>query len=142
MARKKKSGVYHFFVTLPDLLYPFSATIAGKRVRARLDYEYTLAKFERTYGRGHFGIFITCYRSLFHIAGSIIVITVFAFVARAFFGTERALYVVLGLVTLLITYQEFYYHPRYYHQLFKKGALDWAAWIAPIGIYLTFFKLP
>lgn len=134
--RKKKGGVYHFFIVLPDRLYPFSAVIDGKRVRGMRAYERTIAYYERKYGRGHFGAFINCYRTFFHIIGSIIVITAIALIAREFLGTERALYVLLSVMTLLVTYQEFYYHRRHYQQLWKKGVLDWLSWVVPIGLYL------
>ncbi len=140
MARRKEHPLYYFFIVFPDRLYPFAETIRGKSVRGIRAYNHAAARYERKYGRGHFGVWINCYRTFFHIIGSVAIILVGGLVVRELFGTERALYIILGIVTALITYQEFYYHPRYYHQLFKKGILDWFAWVAPIGFYVFFLS--
>jgi hypothetical protein len=138
MARRRKRGFYHFFIVLPDRLFPFSATINGRRVRGRLAYEFRVSKIERKYGPGHLGVLINLYRSFFHIVASVAVIILFALLARKFFGDERALYVLLSFMTVLVTYQEFYYHRREYGQLWRKGVLDWLSWMVPIGVYLFF----
>jgi hypothetical protein len=138
--RRRRSAFNHFFVILPNRLYPFSATIAGKRVRGRRAYEFKVAQFERRYGPGHWGFFINLYRSFFHVTGSILVFAAFMLVARNFFGNERALYLTLGAMTLLITYQEFYYHPRVYGQLWRKDVLDWLSWMVPVGLYFFFLR--
>lgn len=140
MARRKKNGIYHFFIVLPDRLYPFSAMIGGRRVRGRRAYEYKLRRLEAKYGPGHIGVLLNLYRSLFHVIGSIIVIVAFTLLVQRFFGDERALYIVLSAMTLLVTYQEFYYHRRQYGQIWKKGVLDWLSWVVPIGLYLFFFR--
>ncbi len=140
MAHKplRRSRVNHFFVILPNYLYPFSAMVGGKKVRGWRAYEYTVSVHERRYGKGHWGVFINLYRSFFHIIGSLIVITLFALIVRELFGTERALYAVLGAMTVAFAYQEFYYHRRVYGQIWKKGVVDWLSWVVPASIYVFF----
>lgn len=120
-------------------MYPFPVMVGKRSVRGMRAYEYAKAQVERKHGIGHLGVWLMCYRTLFHILGSVAFIALAVFVVREFIGVERALYALLGALTAFITYQEFYLHPRYYHQLFRKGVLDWFAWVVPIGLYLFFF---
>jgi hypothetical protein len=126
---------------LPNYLYPFSATVGGRRVRGRLAYEHTVLRSEKRYGKGHLGVFINCYRSFFHIIGSVLAVFAFTFLMREFFGVERALYLTLGAMAALITYQEFYYHPRVYGQIFRKSVVDWLSWMVPAAFCVLFFNL-
>lgn len=68
--------------------------------------------------------------------GALLIIFGAAFVSQSFFGSAIALYLVLFLTVLFITYQEFYLQRRIYRQLWRKGILDWFTWVVPIGLYL------
>jgi hypothetical protein len=138
--RKKRRGVYHFFIVLPERLYPFSAMVAGSRVRGIRAYESRVRMLERRYGRGHLGVWLHCYRSFFHVVGAVLIIVASALVTQRFFGNQEALYAMLGTATVLISFQEFYYHRREYAQLWGKSVIDWLSWVVPIGIYLFYFR--
>ena len=139
MRKAAERGIYQFFITLPDRFYPFRAQVEGQWVRGRRAYEKAAAKYERKYGHGHIGFGLNCYRSCFHIVGSIILIVLATVIAREYIGSDRALYALLAVVVFGMAFQEFYLHPRRYKQLRRKGILDWLSWSVPIGVYLFFF---
>ena len=134
--RKKRTGFYNVLVTLPDRLYPFKTDVGGQWVRGVRSYDATLARYERTHGMGRYGFKLDAYRQVFHLAGSVLYLLTAAYLSRAVFGSERALYAFLGAAVLLISFQEFYLHRRMYRQLWRKGILDWLAWCVPMGLYL------
>ncbi len=140
MKRKnpEHSVVYHFFVTLPDRLYPFRNEIEGKWVRGMRSYNRALARAYRRYGRGHYGFRLTCYRSAFHLVGSVAVLILAGLISREVFGSDAALNFVLGVMAGFIAFQEFYLQRRLYAQLWSKAVLDWCAWVAPIALYFFF----
>ncbi len=127
---------YTFIVSLPDLLYPFSCEVEGKRVRGRLAYEAARAKARELRGPGAYGYQILAYRQVFHVIGSILFIALATFVSHSLFGSETALFILFGAAVLVISVQEFYLHPRFYEQHLGKGVSDWLAWVVPIGTYL------
>ena len=129
---------YTFLVLLPNRLYPFSFEVEGKRVRGRRSYDATLLQVRARLGPGSYGARILIYREVFHLVGSLSCIALATFLSQHFFGSEIALYVLLGTAALVITIQEFYLHPRYYNQHFAKGMTDWLTWVVPIGFYLFF----
>lgn len=129
-------GAYHAIVTLPDRLYPFRARIRGRWVRGIRAYNFALARAFRLYGPGRYGYKLSLYRSFFHVLGALFIIFGTAFVSQSFFGSAVALYLVLTLTVLFVTFQEFYLQRRIYRQLWRKGILDWFTWVVPIGLYL------
>ncbi|MBP6860116.1 MAG: hypothetical protein KBC38_00945 [Candidatus Pacebacteria bacterium] len=139
MKRSAPSSLYQFFITLPDRFYPFRTEVEGRWVRGLRAYEKAVARHERKYGHGHIGYGLNCYRSCFHVLGSIVLIVIATFVAKNYFGSDAALYILLALVVVGMAFQEFYLHPKRYRQLRKKGVLDWLSWTVPIGVYLYFF---
>jgi hypothetical protein len=140
MRRRKKRGMYHFFIVLPDRLYPFASYVEGEWVRGMRSYEAAERRAERRRGRGHIGVWLNCYRSFFHVAGAVLLIAMSAALTNRLFGSTEALYVMLATATVLITFQEFYYHRRHYAQVWTKSVLDWLAWVVPIGVYLFYLK--
>lgn len=132
---KKRRGLYHALVVLPDRLFPFRTEVEGQWVRGIRSYNATLARYQRMYGAGHYGYKLGAYRQVFHLAGSILFLVVAAYLSRTFFESAAALYVFLGAAVLLISFQEFYLHRRMYQQLWRKGFVDWLAWCLPISVY-------
>lgn len=133
--QKKRTGLYHALVVLPDRLYPFKTEIEGQWVRGIRSYDATLARVQRTYGMGHYGVKLDMYRQVFHLAGSIFFLVSAAFLSQYFFGSATALYVFLVIGVLFISFQEFYLQRRTYRQLWRKGILDWLTWCVPAGLY-------
>jgi hypothetical protein len=134
--RKKKVGLYQFFITLPDRFYPFASTVGGKRVRGSRSYNHELERMIRRRGKGSFGYKLIAYRQVFHLFGALLFILVATFVSKRFFGSDVALYILLFSAVALVTFQEFYLHPRRYHQHLPKGVIDWLAWVVPIGVFV------
>jgi hypothetical protein len=136
--QKRIGKAYHFCVMIPDMLYPFSSIIEGKKVRFRRSYEHTLEEIRGQFGEGHFGIKLTAYREFFHVVGAALFILTSTVVSRALWGTDVAIPVLFVAGVCAITYQEFYFHPKYYAQLFKKSVLDWFSWTIPLAVYVFF----
>jgi hypothetical protein len=137
---KKRTGLYHSLVVLPDRLYPFKTEVQGQWVRGVRSYNATFARYEKKHGVGHYGFKLSAYRQLFHLTGSILFLIVAAYLSQALFGSSNAMYAFLVAAILLISFQEFYLHRRMYQQLWRKGIIDWLAWCIPLGIYF-FTKL-
>jgi len=134
--RKKRSGLYHALVVLPDRAFPFKTEVKGRWVRGMRSYDARLARYQRQHGKGHFGYRLGAYRQLFHLAGSILFLMVAAYLSDFFFKTTDAVAMFLAVAVLFISFQEFYLHRRMYQQLWKKGIVDWLTWCVPFGIYL------
>ncbi len=134
--RPFERGLYHALVTFPDVVYPFRVRIRGQWVRGRRAYDAALRKAFRLYGVGRYGYKLSFYRGFFHLFGSLAIIFAAAFVSQYFFGSEVALYLVLALTVLFISFQEFYLQRRIYRQLWKKGIVDWFTWTLPILVYV------
>ncbi len=130
---------YHFFVTLPDRLYPFKKKVDGEWVRGIRAYDAELARAFRTYGTEHYGYSLMLYRQFFHLVGSLIVVYAASYISYHFFGSRTTLFFLLAFATLFITYQEFFLQRRIYHQLYKKAVADWAVWVVPMALYLFLF---
>ncbi len=131
-------GVYRALVTLPDRLYPFKTEVNGQWVRGIRAYKAVDAYYERTYGKGHYGVKLDAYRQVFHLAGSILYLILAAYISHSLLKNDEAIYAFLISAVALITFQEFYLHRRMYQQLWRKGVVDWLAWCAPIGAYVFF----
>lgn len=134
-------GAYHFFVTLPDRLYPFASVVHGRRVRWRRSYDATLRRIEARLGVGCYGFKLGAWRQTCHLVGAGLLILGLTYASEYFWGTDAALPAMFVAAMLAITYQEFYYHPRRYAQRFGKSVLDWTSWVAPLGAYLFLFLL-
>ena len=132
---KKRIGLYHALVVLPDYCYPFKTEIEGQWVRGVRSYNATLAQVEEMYGRGHYGFKLDVYRQIFHLAGSILFLIVSAYLSQSFFSAPEAMYVFLAIAVAFISFQEFYLQRRTYQQLWRKGIADWFTWCVPMGIY-------
>lgn len=129
-------GVYAYFLTMPDRLYPFASVVGGKRVRGMRSYNAALKRAVRRYGFGREGYRLALYREAFHFMGSLIFIVAATLIAKNFFGSDVALYVLLALAVLALSYQEFYLHPRRLGQHPGKSIADWVVWVAPMALYL------
>lgn len=129
--------LYLFIKTTPDRLYPFRCEIEGKFVRGRDSYTYALNQAFEKYGPNHLGYKLMVYRSLFHMLGAVIFIVLAAVISERFFGSDQALYILLGVAVAALFVQEFYYHPKLYGQLRYKGVTDWLTWVIPMMIYIT-----
>lgn len=134
--RTHRKGVYPFLVTIPDRVYPFAAVVGGRVVRGKKSYDAALARARRRLGPGHFGYKVLAYRQACHLVGALLLIIVSTLVAKDLFGSEVALYALLALAVAAVTFQEFYLHPRYYGQLWRKSVADWVVWVTPIALFL------
>lgn len=128
--------MYQFLVTLPDRFYPFAYKVRGKKIRGMAAYNHELERMVRMRGRGSFSYKLIAYRQVFHLIGATLFIFFATLISKHFFGTDVALYVLLLAAVAAITFQEFYLHPRRYHQHLPKGVIDWLAWVVPIGVFL------
>lgn len=137
--QKKRTGLYHALVVLPDRLFPFKTEVEGQWVRGIRSYNATLARYQRMYGRGRYGYELGAYRQVFHLAGSILFLFAAAYLSQSLFESTRALYAFLVAAILLISFQEFYVHRRMYQQLWRKGVIDWLAWCVPFGVYVWMY---
>ena len=95
-------------------------------MRGVRSYNQRLALAFKHYGRGHYGYALSLYRQAFHLAGSLILISIGSFLA---FG------VVFVLAVIGIGYQEFILQRHTYRQLWSKGIADWIVWCVPMGVY-------
>lgn len=120
---------------IPDRMYPFRTQVEGQWVRGLRSYDATLAQVEHLYGAGHYGYKLNIYRQVFHLAGSVLFLITAAFLSETFFGSVNAMSAFLVAAVSLISFQEFYLHRRMYQQLWRKGLIDWLAWVVPMGIY-------
>jgi hypothetical protein len=76
------------------------------------------------------------YRELLHFLGSILFIVSATLISEDLFGSEIALYVLLGAAIIALSYQEFYLHPKLYKQHVRKGLIDWFTWVMPMVTYV------
>lgn len=136
--RKNIKNLYLFCETLPERIYPFASDIEGRLVRGRRSYMRALEHAIKTYGPSRLGYRLAFYRAACHVLGSILFIAFSALVAKKFFGSEVALYIMIFLAAVVITIQEFYMHPKRYGQLMRKGVSDWLTWVLPMLAYLSF----
>ena len=133
----KKS--YLYLVSLPDRWYPFGSEIEGKWVRGQQSYAQAVERAFAKYGPGRLGYKLTIYRETCHFVGSIIFIFCATVLSKDLFGSETALYVLLGAAILALSFQEFYVHPKHWHQKARKGLFDWFSWTVPVAIYFVRF---
>jgi len=134
--RKICLGFYNFCITIPDRLYPFAEEIEGQKVRFRAAYNQALARIQEERGYGRYGAFLVTYRGVCHVAGAVLFIGFSALVARDFFGSDVAIYVMLAMATLALIFQEFYLQPKTHGQMKLHSAVDLMSWVVPFGVYL------
>ncbi|HEX5774816.1 MAG TPA: hypothetical protein VFY28_02555 [Candidatus Paceibacterota bacterium] len=132
------TGIYPFLVSLPDRFYPFTTKVGGEMVRGKRSYDAALARARRKFGPGHFGYKVLAYRQACHLAGAITLIILATLLAQRWFGSDAALYGLLAAAIAAVTFQEFYLHPKYYGQLWRKSVADWMVWVTPIVLFLLF----
>ncbi|KND49150.1 MAG: hypothetical protein AB203_02010 [Parcubacteria bacterium C7867-008] len=135
-ARRVCIGFYNFCVRIPDYLYPFSELIEGKQVRWKAAYDQALTRMIDTQGFGHYGARLIAYRSFFHILGSFLFIFFATLVSQDLFGSQIALYVLLGMAAFALVYQEFFLQPRTFGQLRLHGIIDILSWTVPFAVYV------
>ena len=133
----KEHGVYHFVVTIPDRIYPFATTIGGTRVRWRRSYDVTRRRIERAFGPGRYGFKLGMWRQICHVIGAGLFIALATALSYLLWGSLAALPAMFAAAMLAITYQEFWYHPRHYDQLYSKSVIDWMSWGVPMMVYVT-----
>lgn len=131
--------LYLYLVTLPDRWYPFASEIEGKWVRGQRSYTDAVERAIATYGPGRLGYKLTLYRESCHFVGSIIFIFCATLISKNVLGSEKALYVLLGTAIIALSFQEFYVHPKHWHQKARKGIFDWFSWTLPVLIYVVRF---
>ena len=129
--------LYSLLLETPDRLYPFTTTVNGKTLTGIEAYHARILICTEKFGSPFVCRDIFLYREAFHLIGALIVIAI-AYGIEKIFASPLAGIAFLGVFVLLITVQEAYIHPHYYHQLWWKGLVDWLMWCAPIGIYLLF----
>jgi hypothetical protein len=138
---KKRSGLYHSLIVLPDTVFPFKTEVGGQWVRGIRSYNARLARYQRQYGPGRYGFKLNAYRQFFHFVGSILFLVIAAYLSQLYFGGTQAMVTFLSAAVGLISFQEFYLHRRMYQQLWRKGIVDWLSWCIPFGIYFfTHFR--
>lgn len=139
MLKERLTKLYHDTESLPERFYPFAEEIEGKLVRGRDAYKRTVEKAVAKYGPDQLGYTIQWYRATWHFFGSVLFIVSATFIARHWFGSETALYVLLGAAITALYVQEFYSHPRRLNQTRRKSVTDWLTWAIPMVLYMIFW---
>lgn len=130
------TNIYHYLESIPDRLYPFASEIEGKWVRGLASYKAHLNRAFTLYGPGRIGYKLNFYRGAWHFIGSVLLIVLTTILSQRLFGSETALYVILGMAIVLLFIQEFFSHPIRFQQPRGKSITDWLTWVIPILIYL------
>ena len=136
--KNKISNFYRWLETIPDRFYPFKRQIEGKWVRGIKSYQQTIEEGFKVLGPGKMHYRIIFYRGAWHLVGSILSIIAITFIANNVFGTEAALYILLGAAIIALCLQEFLSHPKRYNQSLQKGIFDVVTWVTPAILYLAF----
>lgn len=127
---------YLYIESIPDRLYPFTSEIEGKLVRGHASYKKTVENAVEKYGPDRLGYTIQFYRGAWHFVGSVLFIVFSTLVSQKLFGSETALYVLLGAAIFALFFQEFYSHPRRFQQPRRKSITDWLTWVIPMVFYI------
>ncbi len=131
--------IYLYCESIPDRLYPFASEIEGRFVRGRESYMQAVEKAIETYGPNRLGYKLQFYRGAWHFIGSVIFIVFSTLISQKLFGSEVALYVLLGVAILALFIQEFFSHPMRFQQTRGKGIADWLTWVVPMVLYAIFW---
>lgn len=134
-------NLHHWAETIPDKLYPFRQEIEGKWVRGKQAYRKALEEGIEIHGPGKHTYHIVIYRGTWHLFGSILLMVSLTVIAQRLFGTDTALFVLMGLSVTALLFQEFVLHPKRYGQSTRKGVFDIVTWVAPMVAYVAFFVL-
>ncbi len=137
---KKLKKFWYWLEYIPDHLYPFKTEIEGQFVRGLRAYQANMERAFEKFGPHKIGYKLNLYRGIWHVFGSILVIIAATEISKRIFGTETALYLMLAVVAVVLFFQEFYSHPRRYHQSRTKSFTDWFTWVTPIALYLIFWS--
>lgn len=127
---------YKYLVTIPEHCYPFATKVQGRWVRGVKSYQLAVKHSYKLYGPGRLGYKLMLYRQTLHFIGSLLFITAAGLVSQDLFGSEIALYVLLGAAIIALSFQEFYLHPKLYKQRTRKGLIDWFTWVMPMVLYI------
>jgi len=127
---------YHFVITFPDRVYPFSSIVEGKKVRWSRSYDHRLQEIQKTLGAGRYGLRLAAYREVWHVLGAGLLIAAATIISHGLWGNDVAIPVLFVVAMLVITYQEFVLQPRTYKQHLTKGIVDWFSWNLPLAIYV------
>ncbi|NCS98997.1 hypothetical protein GW764_02305 [Candidatus Parcubacteria bacterium] len=136
---EKIKKIYYYIIAIPDKLYPFASIIEGKVVRGESSYLDAVKKAFELNGEGKFGMGLMFYRQTFHLIGAVLFVIFSTLISSNFFDNELMPFFLFGFVMVALAFQEFYFHPKKYNQVFKKGFIDWVVWIVPMAIYLIYF---
>ena len=131
-------SLHHWFETIPEKLYPFKRQIKGKWVRGKKAYTAVIEEGFKVLGPGKLSYRIVFYRGAWHLLGSIVSMIAITYIAQRIFGSEIALFVLLGTAILALFMQEFILHPKRYGQTTNKGIFDIVTWVAPMLVYVAF----
>jgi hypothetical protein len=131
-------SIHRWFETIPDKLYPFKREIEGKWVRGKKAYTNVLEEGFEILGPGKLSYRIVFYRGAWHMVGSIVSMVAITYIAQRIFGSDTALFVLLGTAIIALCLQEFVLHPKRYGQSTRKGIFDVITWVAPILVYVAF----
>lgn len=137
---RKPPQWYATLVSIPEHFYPFACKVEGKWVRGLKSYQHAVKHSMKVYGPGRLGYKLMLYRELLHFVGSILFIVSATLISKDLFGSEIALYVLLGAAILALSFQEFYLHPKLYKQRTRKGVIDWFTWVMPMITYLFYWS--
>lgn len=131
--------MYLYCESMPDRLYPFTAEIEGRFVRGRESYKQAVERAMEKYGPNHLGYKLQFYRGAWHFMGSVLFIVFATLISQELFGSETAIYVLLGAAIFALFVQEFIYHPNRFKQSPRKGIADWLTWVIPMVLYVIFW---
>lgn len=137
--KKLLKRFYLYCESIPDRLYPFTHEIEGKLVRGRESYHKAVEQAIEKFGPNSLGYKIQFYRGAWHFFGSVIFIIIATLISKELFGSDIAIYLLLGIAILFLFIQEFYSHPRRYKQPRRKCYTDWLTWVIPMVLYLIFW---
>ena len=139
--KKLLIAIHHWLETIPDKLYPFKQEIEGKWVRGIRAYEKVIEEGIKVHGPGKTSYQIMIYRGTWHLIGSIVFLIGVTLLANDLFGSQVALYTLMGAAIVALCLQEFMLHPKRYGQSTSKGIIDMLTWITPMLIYVAFWVL-
>lgn len=131
--------LYLYIESIPDRLYPFTSEIEGRFVRGRESYKKAVENAIEKYGPNSLGYKLQFYRGAWHFLGSVLFIVIATLVSQKLFGSEIALYILLGTAIVALFIQEFISHPNRFQQSRKKGIADWLTWVIPMVLYVIFW---
>ena len=131
--------LYLYLESIPDRLYPFTSEIEGRFVRGRESYKKAVETAVKKYGPNSLGYKLQFYRGAWHFLGSVLFIVIATLVSQKLFGSEIALYILLGTAIVALFIQEFFSHPARFQQRRLKNFTDWLTWVVPMVLYVIFW---